>query len=594
MCSSDLFILKKSNKIPGVIKILEYGVESINEKKYSWFSIPYVESLEKKLSPNMKITEVLVLLLHYLDIYNILRDNNILYNDFKIDHLCLFNNLPMVIDFGSAYIVDKKEEIPKDKIINFLEEFFSIVIEKLKLKNIDILNLAQKPFSEIEKYFLKNSNEQEKNYYYSIYSARNEYNKAKEGFENLIKENPKHLNTLINLSKIYYIQKDVDKSLDIIKKAYKISHNNLDILLHLGILHQRQGEFKKAIDYYDKALKLSPSNKKVIDSIGLCQQNIDSIKIDKKIAKINFKKIDILEKDKKELLSVYSKKHKDTNLIGFKNRLYLQGENTKILNDSYSQVSWDQYFDDLSQGSYRAVYTKQKRSYRPRAWYFMFKQFHILEKIFSIKKDKIFILDIGCSSGYLLRLLEGNYSLTDNKKIYYFGLDIRDNVLKRAVFSDKNDIEAPSNLYNIPASFIKHDVKEDLPFKDEQFDAVINLEMIKYLPVEQGEKLLEEIKRVLKPDGFTYISTTHREGLNGYIEGLSHQEFAQKIKARGLELQKVSGSQTNMQHLFNNVRSEHAVAIKQLLEYYPPEIVSAFFIPLYPHLASQVLYMCTK
>jgi ubiquinone/menaquinone biosynthesis C-methylase UbiE len=60
---------------------------------------------------------------------------------------------------------------------------------------------------------------------------------------------------------------------------------------------------------------------------------------------------------------------------------------------------------------------------------------------------------------------------------------------------------------------------EALSFADEQFDIVIAAGLIEYMPTD--DKILREISRVLKPDGWVMINVTNRWGYTGLLSPLS-------------------------------------------------------------------------
>lgn len=60
------------------------------------------------------------------------------------------------------------------------------------------------------------------------------------------------------------------------------------------------------------------------------------------------------------------------------------------------------------------------------------------------------------------------------------------------------------NLYD---KVIKGDLTKPLPFKDKSIDFIICSEVIEHMTKQQGEKLLEEIDRIMKPGGRVIITT---------------------------------------------------------------------------------------
>ena len=108
----------------------------------------------------------------------------------------------------------------------------------------------------------------------------------------------------------------------------------------------------------------------------------------------------------------------------------------------------------------------------------------ILSKTASIKS----ILEVGCGSGKLARLLD-----TDGYKIV--GLDHAELPL---LWSKRNN----NNITNVRGD------AQDLPFKDDSFDCTIAIQMIDYL--QQRRKFYEEVRRILRPGGIFILHFSNR------------------------------------------------------------------------------------
>lgn len=117
-----------------------------------------------------------------------------------------------------------------------------------------------------------------------------------------------------------------------------------------------------------------------------------------------------------------------------------------------------------------------------------FEQFHAstVEPMFCEVPEGAKVLDVGCNSGAMLKLLR------DAKGCDATGVDVADDVLEIARKQGLNVLKASA---------------DELPFEDGTFDVVILREVLVHLhdPV----KALKEIKRVLKSDGFLLGSTPH-------------------------------------------------------------------------------------
>lgn len=113
-------------------------------------------------------------------------------------------------------------------------------------------------------------------------------------------------------------------------------------------------------------------------------------------------------------------------------------------------------------------------------------------------------LDLGCGIGqYSKELMSYGYEVTS---------------------SDVSDI-ALEKVKEFNSNVIKLDMKEKLPFSDNEFDLVFANLSIHYFSDKDTKKLMLEIKRILKKDGL-FIGSVN--GLEGY----------EKIKETAIEIEK--------------------------------------------------------
>ncbi|GBD34164.1 2-methyl-6-phytyl-1,4-hydroquinone methyltransferase [bacterium HR34] len=102
------------------------------------------------------------------------------------------------------------------------------------------------------------------------------------------------------------------------------------------------------------------------------------------------------------------------------------------------------------------------------------------------------VLDFGCGNGRLYHLL------SKNKNIYYYGVDVSENLVKIA----------QNNLPTGESCQVK--VMEDplkLDFPDNFFDVVFSIAVFHHIPSKDfRNKILAEIKRLLKDNGFFVIT----------------------------------------------------------------------------------------
>jgi ubiquinone/menaquinone biosynthesis C-methylase UbiE len=134
-----------------------------------------------------------------------------------------------------------------------------------------------------------------------------------------------------------------------------------------------------------------------------------------------------------------------------------------------------------------------------------------------------------CSSGhgggasYLTRTL---------KPASYTGLDF-----------NAAGVEFCKNRHNLPLLDFVHGDAENLPFPDESFDAVINVEASHIYP--HFERFLSEVKRVLRPGGqFLYADFRNRDGFPDWEKAMAESGL-QQVSERVINEQVLRGLKKN-------------------------------------------------
>jgi ubiquinone/menaquinone biosynthesis C-methylase UbiE len=97
------------------------------------------------------------------------------------------------------------------------------------------------------------------------------------------------------------------------------------------------------------------------------------------------------------------------------------------------------------------------------------------------------VLDIACGEGY-------GSSLLSKKAKFVYGVDIDEETIRNAQVK----YEKPNTKFKIGST-------SNIPLKDNMVDVVVSFETIEHH--DEHEKMINEIKRVLKPDGLVIIST---------------------------------------------------------------------------------------
>lgn len=121
-----------------------------------------------------------------------------------------------------------------------------------------------------------------------------------------------------------------------------------------------------------------------------------------------------------------------------------------------------------------------------------------LDDILTIKKSGN-LLDIGTAYGFFLRVCESKFKT--------FGCDISPYAVEKArINASKSCIEVCGT--------------SKLPYENEMFDVVTMFDVIEH--VEDHEKLLKEVYRVIKPDGIFVIVTPNRWSLDSFVFGFDY------------------------------------------------------------------------
>jgi len=128
-------------------------------------------------------------------------------------------------------------------------------------------------------------------------------------------------------------------------------------------------------------------------------------------------------------------------------------------------------------------------------WYAKVAIFKGLRTVKMLKEYKGYdsrLLDLGCGAGITLTFLAQAYERS-------VGCDI-----------DRDAIEATRRILErvgVKASLVKYG-GDRLPFRSNSFDIVTSIEVIEH--AKDPEKMLSEIKRVLKPDGILHVTTANK------------------------------------------------------------------------------------
>jgi tetratricopeptide (TPR) repeat protein len=78
--------------------------------------------------------------------------------------------------------------------------------------------------------------------------------------QSVLKDDPKNLNTLIQLGNAYFDSGQFDRAMETYSKALEIDPNNADVRTDLGIMYRRKGDYDRAIGEFKKAAEIDPKH----------------------------------------------------------------------------------------------------------------------------------------------------------------------------------------------------------------------------------------------------------------------------------------------------------------------------------------------
>jgi fatty-acid O-methyltransferase len=152
------------------------------------------------------------------------------------------------------------------------------------------------------------------------------------------------------------------------------------------------------------------------------------------------------------------------------------------------------------------------------------------------------VLEVGCGHGggasYLMRTFQ---------PASYTGLDL-----------NKAGIAFCRQRHNLAGlEFVQGDA-ENLPFTDQSFDAVINIESSTCYP--QFPRFLAEVARVLRPGGhFLYADFRPRDGIPAWKAALANAPM-RMLSQRVINAEVVRGMERNSHHWSENLVDQHVPA----------------------------------
>jgi ubiquinone/menaquinone biosynthesis C-methylase UbiE len=157
----------------------------------------------------------------------------------------------------------------------------------------------------------------------------------------------------------------------------------------------------------------------------------------------------------------------------------MKSEDTKKFTEYYREKNVTGTYDNQREAT---DYRRRKRALELK---------HFLDLI--DKKDKDNVLELGCSSGFLTKYL-GKVTAIDTSEV----------MLKIA--HNKN-----------PSADCIHADMFEMPFKNDTFHKVVTMRVWNHLNEEDLRKAINEVKRVLKPNGFLIFDMEEKNALRRFV-----------------------------------------------------------------------------
>ncbi len=183
------------------------------------------------------------------------------------------------------------------------------------------------------------------------------------------------------------------------------------------------------------------------------------------------------------------------------------------------------------------------------------------------------VLDVGCGEDTpLIKSLAG-------------GPGVIAHLPKRYVGIDYNEIKNPPNRpwaeFITGVNFIK-DHKKILG--DEQFDLIVNLEVIEHMDKKNGLKLLKAMRTHLKPGGKIFLSTPIFNGsaAANHIHEYEAQELMDHFKKAKLVVVDRWGTFASCNDIKKVLTKEQRKDYDRLRTFYDNDVAACFYAPLYP------------
>lgn len=206
---------------------------------------------------------------------------------------------------------------------------------------------------------------------------------------------------------------------------------------------------------------------------------------------------------------------------------------------------------------------------------------HLLKWVAKLRNRENFsVLDVGCGDMPLLKTMYTNRMHPH----YYLGLDARN-----LTISDSG-VEP-----NFEAEFKQIDFVDNIPeSKYGKWDLIAFLEVIEHVSKENGIKILENIKKVMNPDTYFFISTPIFDSKTmaaNHIYEWKYEELKEQLESMFV-IEKHYGTFSSQREIEPVLSDCEREIFEKLKEYYDSNVLSIIFAPLYPAQSRNAIWRC--
>ena len=267
-----------------------------------------------------------------------------------------------------------------------------------------------------------------------------------------------------------------------------------------------------------------------------------------------FVDFDVLEKKKRKPYAVKT------------NALFLRKKNLdqNLHNSSLENCNTDWMLEGFGRGMMRFS----------RRFDWLFRHYEWASRVPSFESRRARVVDLGCDVGEIRKIMSSSFYY---KNPLYVGVDL-DHLRLMQGYQHITSARTP-------AMYVQHDMTFPLNFiKDGTVDCVFFGEAIEHFEQKYAIKVIQEIKRILRPRGKFFISTPNSRNTVGkfpfHIYEYTPKELVALVKKQGLAVNKVYGWSGTEKTILKNLSGEHRKFYNEATKNMNKDLVMSLFCHL--------------